>query len=86
MKLTKKILILTIGLMILSSCQNTRMIHQKYPIISFPERPRVTKELSEEDFKKIIRYSKKLEIGIKKYNKYARKQNEKIERYFEKEK
>jgi uncharacterized Fe-S cluster-containing radical SAM superfamily enzyme len=59
------------------------MINQKYPIIPVPKQPTVSSELNEDDFKTIIKYAKKLEIGIKSYNEYAREQNKKIETHFE---
>ena len=78
-----KTLILMSGLTILaSSCGTTQFFNQKYPIIPIPERPSISSDLTEEDFKKMARYAKKLEIGIKEYNEYAKRQNVKIEEHF----
>jgi len=82
MKLTTQMLILMIGLMTLSSCRTTTQINQKYPIIPLPNRPTISSELDEDDFKAMVRYATKLEIGIKKYNIHAEEENKKIEEYF----
>lgn len=81
-----KTLILTIGLlmvMITSSCTTT-MINQKYPIIPLPDRPSISSELNEDDFKEMAKYAEKLEVSIKLYNEHATEQNKKIEEHFEK--
>jgi len=83
MKLMMKTLILVIGLSLLSSCQTTQLVNQKYPIIPKPDRPTLSQDLDEEDIKKLIRHIKKLEIGIDEYNKYAEEENLKIEQHFE---
>jgi hypothetical protein len=59
------------------------MINQKYPIIPTPNRPSISSELTEDDFKEMAKYAKKLEIGIQEYNKYAEEQNKKIEEHFQ---
>jgi hypothetical protein len=66
-----------------SSCGTTKLVNQKYPIIPMPNRPSISPELNEDDFKEMARYATKLEIGIKEYNKYAEEQNKKIEEHFQ---
>ena len=70
-----------IGLMT-SSCTTTKFLNQRYPIIPKPDRPKISKELNREDFKSLARYTTKLEIGIKEYNEFAKKQNVKVEEHF----
>jgi len=83
MQLMMKILILTIGLMTLSSCITTQTINQRYPIIPIPKRPKISSALDKDDFKAMVRYATKLETGIKNYNEYATEENKKIDQYFE---
>ena len=83
MKLTITTLILMIGLLLTSSCGTTEMVNQRYPIIPLPERPKLSPELDKEDFKAIVKYATKLEIGIKEYNEYAKEENKKIDQHFE---
>ena len=76
MKLATFIVILVI---FTSGCRTTQFVSQKYPIIPKPNRPSISPDLNEEDFKSIIKYTSKLEIGIEEYNKFATEQNKKIE-------
>lgn len=80
MKLMKAMLILMTGL-ILIGCKTTTL-HTQYPIIPIPERPKVSKDLTEDDFKKLIKYATQLEIGINEYNIYAQEQNKKVNEHF----
>ncbi len=74
--------ILIIGLVTLSSCQTTKVINQRYPMISKPDRPILSSEFDKEDFKAMVKYARKLEVSIEVYNGYAIEQNKKIEQYF----
>jgi hypothetical protein len=73
-----------IGLMILtSSCSTTSYYHRKLPIIPVPDRPSLSSDLDKSDFEAMIRYAKKLEVGIRSYNEYAEEENKKLEDQFE---
>jgi len=78
-----KILFIFLISLTITGCTTT-LINQKYPKIPLPERPSISSKLTKEDFKKMARYSEKLEIGINGYNIYADKQNKKIEEHFQK--
>jgi hypothetical protein len=68
--------------MTLSSCKTTEHVNQRYPIIPLPNRPTISAELNKDDFKSLVKYATKLEIGIKEYNEHAKEENKKIEEHF----
>ena len=48
-----------------------------------PDRPKISKNLDINDFKNLIKYTTKLETGIKEYNSFAEKENIKVNEHFE---
>lgn len=72
-----------VALILLSSCNTTQMVNQKYPIIPMPKRPNLSIALDKKDLEAMVKYAKKLEVGIEAYNEYATEQNKKIDQHFE---
>lgn len=75
-------LILMTGLMtatnFMAGCASTN-VNKQYPVIPMPPRPSISPDLTKEDFKNMAKYAEQLEVGIKEYNIYAKKQNLKVD-------
>jgi|SaaInlV_165m_DNA_1040744.scaffolds.fasta_scaffold27758_3 hypothetical protein len=84
---TSKVNFLTFMILIsifICGCRTTTFVHEHYPIISIPGRPAISSELNKEDFISMAKYTQKLEVGIKKYNEYAKNKNEQLDILLEK--